>query len=405
MKLTCPACTAKYTISDERLDGRRVKVRCKRCGESFPAEPSKASGEVYAQTTESRRGRNADLFAGVASAGAEEPAPSAASNTTQLTGERNESSVLFSLATLAKTMTPAPTKTTESSALIDIRALVSATANGESSSARADDIVNLSGGGAFAPLFAPPVILVQAQESGGARGHTRTFMLGAFVLAVVSMLGIATVASARMRSSGQAVPILPQSSVLGIPTAPPAAVPTAVTTDEPPSSAPVVAIIPGRTIAPPVTSVASHSTSRPIDAHPVASQSPPVSTASTSTSNAKCCPGENETACHMRLSVGAACGGEQSTTSSSTTAPPFDRPAAARALGVNVASCKRADGPTGSGHVKVTFQPSGYVSAVDVEGPYSGTAVGACVAQRYRSATVPAFSGGSLSVGKSFSIE
>ncbi len=322
------------------------------------------------------------------------------------TGERNESSVLFSLATLSKHMTLAPTKTTESSALIDIRALVAATANGEASSLRADDIVNLSGGGAFAPLFAPPVVLVQSQEPNGARGHTRAFMVGAFVLAVVSMLGVATVASARMRSNGQAVAVAPpQSTVLGMDTAPPAlpaVIATTVATDEPPSSAPVV---PVRTIAPPMTSVASRSTSRPIEARPVASQSPPVTTASTSTSSVKCCPGENETACHMRLSVGAACGGEQSTTSSSATAPPFDRPAAARALGVNVASCKRADGPTGSGHVKVTFQPSGSVSAVDVEAPYSGTAVGACVAQRYRGVSVPAFSGGSLSVGKSFSIE
>jgi hypothetical protein len=86
-------------------------------------------------------------------------------------------------------------------------------------------------------------------------------------------------------------------------------------------------------------------------------------------------------------------------------APPFDRPAAARALGISVASCKRGDGPTGTGHVKVTFLPSGAASAVDVEAPYAGTATGACVAQRYRGATVPPFAGGPLSVGKTFAIE
>jgi len=88
-----------------------------------------------------------------------------------------------------------------------------------------------------------------------------------------------------------------------------------------------------------------------------------------------------------------------------TSASPFDRPAAARALGISVASCKRADGPTGAGHVKVTFQPTGSVSAVDVGAPYAGTATGTCIAQRYRAASVPAFSGGPLSVGKSFMIE
>jgi hypothetical protein len=106
----------------------------------------------------------------------------------------------------------------------------------------------------------------------------------------------------------------------------------------------------------------------------------------------------------MRVAAGAACSAEQPA-STVTSAAPFDRAAAARALGINVSSCKRADGPTGAGHVKVTFQPSGSVSAVDVEAPYAGTATGACVAQRYRAASVPAFAGGPLSVGKTFAIE
>jgi hypothetical protein len=106
----------------------------------------------------------------------------------------------------------------------------------------------------------------------------------------------------------------------------------------------------------------------------------------------------------MRLSVGAACGEAPSDTTTKT-APAFDRPAAIRALGVSVASCKRDDGPTGSGHVRVTFQPSGSVSAVDVDAPFAGTAGGACVAQRYRGVSVPAFSGGALTVGKTFVIQ
>src|SRR5882724_9399104 len=43
---------------------------------------------------------------------------------------------------------------------------------------------------------------------------------------------------------------------------------------------------------------------------------------------------------------------------------PFDRGAAAAALGaINVAACKKGDGPTGSGHIKVTFAPNGSVSS------------------------------------------
>jgi hypothetical protein len=54
---------------------------------------------------------------------------------------------------------------------------------------------------------------------------------------------------------------------------------------------------------------------------------------------------------------------------------------------------------------EVTFPPSGSVSRVDVEAPYAGTATGACIAQPYRGASVPAFAGGPLSVGKTFAIE
>ena len=86
---------------------------------------------------------------------------------------------------------------------------------------------------------------------------------------------------------------------------------------------------------------------------------------------------------------------------------PFDRGAAAAALGsVNVASCKKPDGPTGSGHVKITFSPNGTVqSAVVDQPPFAGTAVGGCVAGKFRSAHIPAFAGSPVPVGKSFVIE
>jgi len=32
MKVSCQACGAKYTISDEKVRGRKVKIRCKSCG-------------------------------------------------------------------------------------------------------------------------------------------------------------------------------------------------------------------------------------------------------------------------------------------------------------------------------------------------------------------------------------
>jgi predicted Zn finger-like uncharacterized protein len=69
-------------------------------------------------------------------------------------------------------------------------------------------------------------------------------------------------------------------------------------------------------------------------------------------------------------------------------------------------SCKQPGGPTGTGKVQVTFATSGRVtSAKVVSGPFGGTSVGGCVARKFRSARVPAFSGSSTTVAKSFSIK
>lgn len=422
MKLTCPACSAKYNVSDERLDGRRVKVRCKRCGESFRVEPTQDGGQVYAQPSEPRRSRDADLFAGLATAGAEpEPAPEVYGQAQapepprapQLTGERNESSVLFSLATLGSFEPEPPVKTTESSALIDIRALVAAGATSGEPVSRADDVANLTGGGVFAPLFAsplPPVTLTPPPSSEQpARRGKGAVMIGAIAVAAVTLLGITALVGVRARAA---------ASAAKDPSAEPAtSTPAASASAEGPRVAEAAPTATGITPKPeasqaPASPVAmapqpARSVPRTGEARPIATASAapsPTTATPPAAAPSKCCPGEAEMACQMRLSVGGTCSAA-STTSPVGAAPPFDRAAAGRALGISVASCKRADGPTGPGHLKVTFQPSGSVSAVDMEPPYAGTPTGACIAQRFRAATVPAFSGSSLSVGKGFAIE
>lgn len=423
MMLTCPACDARYAINAERLEGRTVKIRCKRCGERFRVSPAVESGEVYppgpgagsdpaqqktamVRRVEDRRAGAADLFAGLASAGAESVATSAPPNTL-FTGQRNESSVLFSLATLAKTA-PAPAATvTDTSSLIDLRALSAAMAKAEARPSRADDIVNLGGGGAFAfasPLAAP-VVPVQSQEPELARNRKMPIMIGATALAVVAIVGAATFASARAISSAAGVSSQgPASAMTTVANAPTTAVVPAEPSAPPALLAPAL-LAPAPSSAASAASSTARSPTRTTDGRQIASPVSSVATGSTTSASAKCCPGESDTVCHMRLSVGAPCGGEPSTSSSTKSAPPFDRPSAGRALAISVANCKRTDGPTGAGHVKVTFQPSGLVSAVEVEAPFAGTAAGACIAQRYRGVSVPAFSGGALTVGKGFALE
>jgi predicted Zn finger-like uncharacterized protein len=91
-----------------------------------------------------------------------------------------------------------------------------------------------------------------------------------------------------------------------------------------------------------------------------------------------------------------------------STAPPFSKASAISALGAAsgaAGGCKKAGGPTGVGKVQVTFAPSGRVTSASVMGPpFAGTAVGGCVASKFRGAKVPAFSGNAVTVSKSFAI-
>jgi serine/threonine-protein kinase len=86
---------------------------------------------------------------------------------------------------------------------------------------------------------------------------------------------------------------------------------------------------------------------------------------------------------------------------------PLNRGAALTALS-NAANsamgCKRPDGPTGSGTATVTFSPDGPVKSVSVSAPFAGTPVGQCVANAFRGAHVPPFSGSAFTLPKSFQI-
>jgi hypothetical protein len=53
--------------------------------------------------------------------------------------------------------------------------------------------------------------------------------------------------------------------------------------------------------------------------------------------------------------------------------------------------------------VAVTFAPNGSVTtAVVDQPPFAGSAVGGCIAGKFRGARVPAFGGAPMKVGKSF---
>ncbi len=67
-------------------------------------------------------------------------------------------------------------------------------------------------------------------------------------------------------------------------------------------------------------------------------------------------------------------------------------------------ACSNPDGPSGSARAMVTFSPDGPVTDVSLPAPFAGTPVGSCVASAFRSAHVPPFSGGSVTLPQSFRV-
>ncbi|MEZ4262064.1 MAG: zinc-ribbon domain-containing protein [Polyangiaceae bacterium] len=382
------------------------------------------------------RGQGADLFGGVAAAGGEEDvmtsaasgggggggggggAMGAAVEDSKMTGQRNENSVLFSLSALTDSDKGPPassnktTATSDGSGLIDIRALSAGMGASDSSKdgARVDDIMNLSGGGAFgaalaAPILAPPALESPDAMGGGAQGEKNNKMLIFAILGGAALIAIGIiVAVIATRSPPPPQPVALGGDPTGTPTGTGAAAPTdtppttpTTTSTEPAAVAPTAATQAAATPAPhgktgPTTPAAPGKPAAATVAK--ADPTPPPATPSKPT--------------NLADAIGAAAGKKPTAPPPPATggSAPFDRGAAAAALGgVNVSSCKKADGPTGSGHVTVTFAPNGSVASAAVDGgPFPGTAVGGCIAGRYRGARVPAFSGGPVRVGKSFTI-
>lgn len=88
--------------------------------------------------------------------------------------------------------------------------------------------------------------------------------------------------------------------------------------------------------------------------------------------------------------------------------PPFDRETATQGLAAaaqRIGSCKTLSGPTGTATATITFATSGQVASASVGGDYSGTIVGACIANIFKSVSVPAFGGEPISVSKRFTLE
>ena len=439
--------------------GNSADARASGNGNGYHAPEPAYAAPVAAASAARRgggRGQGADLFGNVASAGGEEEvmtsAPTGAAamhgsggggggamEEQKLTGQRNESSVLFSLSALteggkAETAAAAANRTTatsDGSGLIDIRALSQTMGSDDKrdTNARVDDIMNLSGGGAFgaalaAPILAPPPLEMTndaygAYGAGGGQKSNKMLFIAIIAGAAMIAIGIVvavlvarptvapidtatagmtsagamgTAATGAATGSGAMAMNDPTGAATGAVTAPAG---TGDNTPPPPGTGNAngktptvtgVAKNPGGGAA-----VAAHTAAAPADPTPA-----PAKTADAPKdfgSALAAAAGKKETP----ADTGGGGGGATA---------PFDRGAAQGALGgVNVQSCKKPDGPTGGGHVLITFAPNGSVSSAVVDqGPFPGTPVGGCIAGKFRAAHIPPFAGGAVKAGKSFTI-
>lgn len=399
------------------------------------------------------RGQGADLFGNVERAGGDDDvmtsahvstggasAAAAAEANDKLMGQRNENSVLFSLSALTENKNAPPTNRTtatgEGSGLIDIRALSQSMGSDEKKDTRGrvDDIMNLSGGGAFGaalaapPILAPPPVDLAASslgQDGGKPNKTMIFailggatILGIFVLIAIMMTRGGSDKTEATKDDGESTK--PTTVVAANDMANTANTGSTATTPQPTAQA-------GGDPTPPPTPVADNTPPPPgvgqatgggksttaAAANPSkgsAGAAKPASETHTEAAPKPADPPKAAAPTDFGSAIAAAAGKPANDTPKASSggggSSPFDRGAAAAALGgVNVQSCKKPGGPTGSGHVKVTFAPDGSVSAAVLDDDqYPGTPVGGCVAGKYRGAHVPAFSGSSVTVGKSFTI-
>jgi len=556
MKIACDSCGAKYTIADEKVSGKTVKIRCKKCGatmviDGHAAASAKGVAPIAPQGVESaqptwmihsgegaqetvtteqiveryREGRldgsayvwregMADwkllrdvneLFSLCVSsvAGAAAPAPAASrpvesarrasqpppasapesartaavappaanvpaalpspgplsdlvaqsatpSTAPQppgaLTGQRNDNSVLFSLASLSQggPQGAAPQAPgSDQSGLIDMRALAQLAPKPAASGPKVDDIMNLSagglfGGGAVSPVMTQTYQAVQAPlgaaavpaQAGGISPKTLGLAIVGGALFVVAIGAGVFVATRKAPEPASPVAAAQAPAATAPVVAEPAAAPAAPAASGAVAPAPEAAkdepAKPTAKVAPAAAGAAPAAPAAPKAAAPAPSGKGGVSSAAAAAAlfgpgGAASAPAPKPAPAATPASLESAMLGAASKGSAAPAAAPkpapaaaasgaaFDRGAAAaelRRITESVGSCRRPAGPNGDGHVTVTFRNDGAVDHVEVDRPpYQGTPVGACVASKFKLARVPAFGGAPITVGKSFTID
>jgi predicted Zn finger-like uncharacterized protein len=219
MKISCVSCSAQYSLADEKVAGRSFKTRCKKCGAPIVVRAEQPAGDV-------------------------------------MTGARNESSLLFSIHTLAQTAQAVRPATTDGSGLVDIKKLAAAI---ETKPAKKDD-ADLFATYPAAPLAAPVIIAPVASKKGAPTLAIVTGLCAGAVVAALAGLVVAIVivggqTGARAdvpRPATEPIVIVPPAVAPIVRPAEPDPLPAQIEPPAPPVDTPVVSITPRPRPRPPI---------------------------------------------------------------------------------------------------------------------------------------------------------
>jgi predicted Zn finger-like uncharacterized protein len=393
-----------------------------------PAAAARAKTAEPAAARRPGRGGSTDLFGAahedVMTSASEGAAAHADGGADKLTGARNENSVLFSLSALTGGG-PAPSAASPerdpASNKADLRALMGGGGGGGPAKSKIDDIMNLSGGGVYspgllaAPAMAPPPIdmmsAAAAPADTGSKSKSLMVAIGGGLLVVGAVAVAFTTMSSKADSTdkpsaaasgaAETAPVARGANAANAQAEAPAAEQAGAAREpvrqgesakaEAPSgeTAPA-AVAPGS----PPPKAEGEKVERKVAAAPKAEKpASPAAPAGLPPPVAAPAPAPAAPA-----PAAPAAGGSGD----------FDRAAALSALSAAATaaqSCKKPDGPTGSGRIAVTFANNGTATTAAVEGPpFAGTPVGGCVAARFRGVHIPPFGGSVITVRKTFII-
>lgn len=415
------------------------------------ASPAKAraktnGGDLFA-TEAIQHESSRPLFSSEPEPGPEPASPAMAQPGTHpsadgMTGQRNENSVLFSLASLQQLSTSrenpsananAGSASGDASGLIDINKLAGALGNPHANSPKkssVDDILTVGassglGSPLAAPLLAPVAVPVAPvtvpvepqRPAAGARNMTGA-IIAAAVIVMVGIVGAAYVFTSRNEQVTATGPVASASSPTASPTQ---AIPEAAPTPTPAAPAPTTAVPTPAPAAPtpaageptaPSTHEHSGSTERDRerraerrerDRERPAPTSAPTPVAAPSRPAAAPAPARRAQGGSIEDLMGQVTGpgnhpsgNNPSSGNNSNTASVPETPSrsavgtALRGIGPSVRACGTGTGGTAT--VEVVFNSNGGVNTANVHPPYSGTPVGSCIARAVRRAHIPPFS-------------